>query len=534
MLQFDLQNTHPDKHKGDKFDFRQLDLVLDGHEPIVFSINEFGKTQFREGVNPRRIFDAPNGYLATLTPERQEEIFKCYAEIHDALTTIGMQRVLVLTLRQKLTVLCRLLDVDGLYSYCSANVRVYAESVSEEYSTASGTRELTYTRSEYCNLVYLGVLMKFVLPVVAGFISKIGKEVGSNFKEYAALNLLPSEITELEEFQRLFVYVTDYTGFLKRATSAVYSGLGTEEVPEWLMSWALFRKVAVFDNQDPTSNLVAAMYKYLKSRLNTLGREMSKNIKVVSDKNRPTDKVNEEDNQSMIEYVRAKEDKDPQDPEECNAYILHNYQHMAQRMAPGINPDLVEECVENSLEQNIVYSDMHYMLCGTLLRIPSSANLVYHISPQAMNILAGVCQAVFYNDEFPELGILCTAEIREKETNKFGMDIGGEGKRKRITRDRVRLLQERFPHYRRQSASPLEPKNNVGSEWVERLFGCIVHNSLKCHIPESLQGGPFIDSNNTYVMPANFRSIVADWVMETLTVKYQSINNRKVVELYLN
>lgn len=475
--------------------FTSVDVELND-TTIKFNTQNFDRSNVD---NPMRSMDSLNRYLASLSPEDQNEIFETYDDIRESLDSVRSRERLTVKLKQHIARLYDTIDVDKMFRWLELHLDINAGEVNERYSADDGPRELTYIRSEYKGLVRLGMVLKPLLPVIGEYMAAIAKDVGTAYKEYRTMDLIDARILAREEWERLQVYVTVNSTYSRKTTSAVYGSLSTEELPEWLLSFAVIRKVLLIDPNDGNEHIVRKMYNYLKSKMD----QMDKSFERIGDKHRPTDNAREEDNLSIMENTRVRQELSKRVPRDIEHYVINHWQEMAERLQPDINMKLVKACIDSATRSNLVVNEVHYMICGNMVSEIIAPAAQYHITHVPMCHLLGICQAILHTRGFDVLAALCSAKFLARDPDEFS--LGGSGHVKsRVSRVDLEELSEIYPHYRRTSGKPLTPKNNVGSDWIEELLDKVNSVNIEYNLPRTLQGEES-GEGMPLIIPSNFR-----------------------------
>jgi hypothetical protein len=483
--------------------FTSVDLEFNG-VTIRFNTQNFDRSNVN---NPTRSMEPLNRYFASLSDDDQQEVFAVYGEIRESLDSVRSRERLTSKLKSHIARLYDTIDVDKMFNWLGMHLDISAGEVNENYSADDGPRELTYIRAEYKGLVRLGMVLKPLLPVIGEYMATIAKDVGTAYKEYRAMDLIDPRILARDEWQRLKVYVEVNSSYSRKTTSAVYGALSTEELPEWLLAFAVIRKVLLIDPGDTGEHIVRKMYNYLKSKMD----QMDKSFDRVGDKHRPTDNAREEDNLSIMENTRVRQEISKRVPRDIEHYIMNHWREMAERLQPDIDMKLVKRCIDNISKSNIVVNEVHYMICGNIVSRVFSSTAQYHITHNPMCHVLGISQAILHTRGFPILANLCSALFIARDPDEFS--LGGEGHVKsRVSRNDLDTLSEIYPHYRRSSAKQLSAKNNVGNDWIDDLLNKVNSVDIEFNLPLALDGENL--SGTRMIVPSNFRPECARFLMD--------------------
>ena len=484
--------------------FTSVKVELDD-TTISFNTQNFDRSNVND---PARSMGPLNRYLASLSKEDQQEILETYDDIRESFDSVRSRERLTVKLKQHIARLYDTIDVDKMFRWLEMHLDISAGEVNEHYSEDDGPRELTYIRSEYKGLVRLGMVLKPLLPIIGEYMAAIAKDVGTAYKEYRTMDLIDPRIMARPEWERLNVYVTVNSTYSRKTTSAVYGSLSTEELPEWLLSFAVIRKVLLIDPNDGTEHIVRKMYNYLKSKMD----QMDKSFERIGDKHRPTDNAREEDNLSIMENTRVRQELSKRVPRDIEHYVIRHWETMAERLQPGIDIKLVKACIDTLVRSNLVVNEVHYMICGNMVSEVIAPSAQYHITHVPMCHLLGICQAILHTRGFDVLAALCSAKFLARDPGEIS--LGGSGHAKsRVTRADLEILAEIYPHYRRTSGKPLTSKNNVGNDWIDDLSDKVNSVNIENNLPTPLETDETAEGT-PLIIPSNFRPECARFLMD--------------------
>ncbi len=483
--------------------FTSVNIEMNNSE-IRFKTQNYDRSTVE---NPTRSMESLNRYFATLPKEHQIEVFETYTAIRESFDSVRSRERLTTKLKVHIARLYDVLDVCKMFRWFEMYLDINAGKVNEQYSEDDGPRELTYIRSEYKGLIRLGMVLKPLLPIIGEYMAVINKDVGTPYKEYRSMELVDARLLARPEWERLAVYVQVNSTYSRKTSSAVYGALSTEELPEWLLAFAVIRKVILIDPSDSSEHIVRTMYNFLKSKMD----QMDKSFERMAPKPRPNDSGIQEDNMSLMENTRVRQLISKRVPRDIEHYINNHWKDMVQSLQPGIDIRFVKECITNVTRSSILINEVHYMLCGIVTSGIFSSGAQYHITHKPMCYLLGIVQAILYTRGFPVLGNLCSANFLARDPGEFS--LGGDSHVKsRVTRNDLETLSNIYPHYRRSSAKPLTPKNNVGNDWIDNLLTRISSVNVEYNIPASLDVDNL--SGTQMIVPGNFRPECARFLID--------------------
>ena len=210
-------------NKEDGFSQSEVFLKHNGEE-LYWSLKFIDRTS----VAKDQMFNEINAYWNSRPVAEQDEIFNVYKEIRNAFDQMHADQTILTNILKPLV--AKLLDLHPMESIqhwvdFKSNI-IIPNDISECYfeeENPSCTRERTYIRSDYKQLVLLAVILRTMLPIWGEYINQTQKETGTTWKEYYAFQLLSQS--------HLFngFYTNDYSQPVERLRMYINGILGTEK-----------------------------------------------------------------------------------------------------------------------------------------------------------------------------------------------------------------------------------------------------------------------------------------------------------------
>ena len=198
-------------------------------------------------------------YWKRLPEEQQAHIFLLYRQIRDAMDTIFNLR----SLQERMTDLTTQLANMHSYEALDHFTRFYSpiivpNDIGEFFDPNNieiiGTREKTYIKEDYRQLILLSIALRPIGVYWGEYINRVESEVDTTWKELTAYYLiLKSWIPESEPLQRLEIYVRAnvddqlHTKGIAGFAPAIIAGIGIEDYPQWLLALILLKRVVFAD-----------------------------------------------------------------------------------------------------------------------------------------------------------------------------------------------------------------------------------------------------------------------------------------------
>lgn len=170
----------------------------------------FGMDNSPNMVDP---FAEINQYWSRLRPTLQQEIFDIYREIRNILDDYSDLRTLQERMRYQLKALMERHQYEDVEFFVQLNVPIIipadVEEVFDPHSiNIIGTRERTYIKEDYRQLVILSIAMRPLGIIWGEYIGIVENEVSNTWKEMNAFYLLlDTWVLDSEPMKRLATYV---------------------------------------------------------------------------------------------------------------------------------------------------------------------------------------------------------------------------------------------------------------------------------------------------------------------------------------
>jgi hypothetical protein len=411
-------------------------VISSSGEELNWDISAFYRAQQHAEVED--VFRDINGYLNWLSPQRRQHIFAIYQAMHDIIKRVDNMSNLSMQLTEKVEALYNevpLEEVDHWLRFYG-NI-MYPESTPLEHSPTDPMPERTYLKSDYHDLVVMTTALRLMVPIWGEYIEKIKKQVGTQYKEYIAVRLLSrSVIIECPALQRLVTYIECFVTRDTDSKSAIIAGLSTSELPEWLLSIILVRRLAVgeVDVIEDKRHIVSNVYRFIDNTLKELPTKFG-NVR----EKYPED--SDEDESSILESYRVKE--------QMTAGMMGTFNVYARdpiRMALGVDSTLpvwmVQQCSElvDSMQEMTIVKP-HVVLVQWVMQGVMSPHAIPGMSKQGLIRAMVATQAVLWHWGFTDLALLATADVMPA-TQSLQMSDS----RTRVPTALVEKLNEYYPH----------------------------------------------------------------------------------------
>ncbi len=412
---------------------------------IIWSVSSFGKNSFEKFD----VFEQLNQFWAGLTEKEQDHVFQIYQDMKYFLDNVWEKNALTAHLQKKAAELLDFHDPVRMHDWLifKSSVilpntfdREYVESVDKQ-----GSREQTYIQEDYTKLVVLALIVRTMIPVWGEFISRNRQEMGNQFKEYYAFQLISgSKIYRSDAMEKLRSYIDHGIGDDSNRRQFVLTGISSEDFPAWILGLVLIRRVSIGDIRgvEQNANLVTYIYMYIKQKVRS-GGGIGPNV--IKEKRMDISGTDPENRLSSLERYKYKYEISIGETVELE-YAVKNLREIAFKLSSNMTEELFQSAMRTSQQ----LSDKHILDPQmTILRwvfkpIVSSKAPLY-ISKESVVGCLGVCQAVLWARGHHFLSLLSTAYAN---LNDDEMMISGVDSRTRIPKEIVDELNIYYPYSR--------------------------------------------------------------------------------------
>jgi hypothetical protein len=374
----------------------------------------FSGTTFRYNIfEEEDVFRIINLYLQTLSVNKQAEIFEHFAKIRYDLENIWDKNTLYSKLSAVVSSLYSLFDFDTVKEWILKNINIpnLEANFSGTYEPSmddSGSRDQTYLRSDYTDLVTLSVLLRLMLPIWHEFIERTKKEYGNSFKEYYAFRILRnSNLYHCRAMDKLVTWISFPITAHLDDSQLILSGISSEDIPQWLLALVVIRRLVIgkIEGADQNVHLITYIHKFVIRKIQTSKLSGSDMIRP---KKTRTDDENE-DKESSLDRYKIKYNVAPGEVVEME-FALSNTDNLIKMLAPQLDMKLVETNLQTvqRLQQVNLIDEQIILLSWVTSKVISTKGILYLNKSFLLNIMA-VAQAIYTDMGYPAIGFMLTA-----------------------------------------------------------------------------------------------------------------------------
>lgn len=466
------------------------------------------------GERAELIFKEINSFWETLPEERQLGIWHCYQEIFEILTNNWDALTIRLKLQYKIKALYDLMPLDELRHWAQyyGDIRIPSNLTAQYDPTGPYLKERTYLRTDYHELVVLAIACRPMVPIWGEYITRTRSETGTTYKETAAMKLLyHSSLAKCEPMTRLRSYIessAEHSPQQGPSFAAILQGLGTTELPDWLLASTVVRRIAVVPVSavEDKSSIIANVNNYISNTMRSIDRRFGGHV---SEKNRRMMEQGDDPNISLAEMYKVK-----QEIPDGARVILNVYTENPIEMAVQVDTLVDLEKVEAALKLLPVLETLpihnhqivlaQWVMAGCL----PSRGVQGLDKPAALRTLC-VTQALLWHWGFFDLAVMVTAEEVAMDSDVM---ISTLDYRSRLPKDLLDEMVKRWPHQHHPRGKHQSVRQtNVASRAVDSFCSLITANEWRLHAPpELIASCSKTAASRNMVVPPDIRNQVAN------------------------
>lgn len=413
-------------------------ITQDTGRQLSFEIAEYRTSKIKQIQD---VLSPANTYLRTLDSQITDQMFECYIQaaqiLHEQNNVIILDRKLQRVVRD----IINLVNLPKLRQWIQIDSGIITppeieskfENVDEQYE-----REKTYLKHEYIDLLTLAVALRFVLPIWGLYIARTKEAVSEFTKELRAYNLLKqSTVATFPAYSRLMMYVeTSFTEAVRSASSTI-SGIGREEIPEWLCSLIMVRRLSIIDvSSSGVPNIVQKLFGFVNDAMLNLEKKFKETINT----KKPQKEAKTEKDPSFLETYRVKQELPYGLIDSYNVY-LSNIHKVCSDLDPTINNELIDDVIRHCDGLVRAKISQHNLLIMQWLLSPVvPASIVDTL--EKVSVVNGmiVAQAVLHHWGMHELALTVTGINLDQRINIVGDHL------LRITPEQTEVLKKLYPY----------------------------------------------------------------------------------------
>lgn len=413
-------------------------------EELRFSISSFGRDSFKQGFD---LFEHSNAWWASMPEHHQDHVFDLYKQIRRIFDTAFNRNTLVSQLSQTVAGLINFHSLDKAEHWLTfqSPVIIPEKNFAVEYISSydkQGSREQTYIRREYVELITLALVLRTMVPVWGEFISQTRRETGTQFKEYYAFQLLnASGIVDSPAMHRLRTYIDCNIGDERANPTNIVDGISAEDFPSWMLGLVVIRRLCIGDIRgvEQDAHIVSYIYKFITSRTRTNDSSDDSVVKIKEADKPSTGR----DTLSSLERYKIKHSISMGEIVELE-HSLKDMRNIAFRLSGQMTETLYRQGMESAKKlQDVPLLEPQITLLRWVFKpIISPQGLVY-MEKSILTKALGVLEAVLWARGHHTLALAATSYSVVSDSEMF---VSSDNPRARVPKELLAELDALYPH----------------------------------------------------------------------------------------
>jgi hypothetical protein len=448
-------------------------------ETLTFSISVFGRKNFQNDLD---VFEHINQYWESLDMKLQDQIFNTYKDISYAFDNIWGKNELTEFLSDKIQLLMSYHDLDAIQDWLvfRSNI-IIPTSFEVDYSSSidnNTSREKTYTRSDYVQLITLSLCLRTMIPIWGEHIASTRRDTGTTYKEFYSFQLLnKSDIVNSVPMEKLKIYIDHIVGNDKFNPNNTLKGISSEDFGYWLLSLVCIRRLCIGDIRgvDPKSNLITYVYKYIIQKV----QNNDNNFENVVKEKRIDDKgsMESENKLSSLERYKIKTNISPGEIVELE-FSLRDIHSAVRKLTCMADEELLERSLQTSsvlINERILDPQM-ILLRWVFKPVISPRGLMYLPLPMIVRAL-GALEAVLWARGHKYLALIATAHSVSSDKE---MIVSPVDSKMRVSKEYSDELDRLYPYTKTSQSKKLGTKSiNLAARSIDNVTDNLMMFSWK-------------------------------------------------------
>lgn len=291
---------------------------------LQFNVSVFG----RRTLDPENPFFHINKYWDGLSEDKQDALFHLYEQAAGMFESYRDWRQLSEGISLIVVELFKFHDLAYLKQWISFKTDISIPSVIPtefvEDIDSKNSREKTYTKPEYAELLALSLMLRCLIPIWGDYIFCTRSEFGNREKEKQAFNLIiRSGILSTPVFQRLENYITAILPSDRADDKSIESGTSSEDYARTLLALVCVKRLCVAQLKpvEATAHLCTAIHNYVTQRTDSKSSQPEETIRP----KKPGGGDGDENKLSTAEQYHGSADKSPGDLMEMEVFFKDIY-----------------------------------------------------------------------------------------------------------------------------------------------------------------------------------------------------------------
>lgn len=495
-------------------------------QEIRFSASCFGKKSFTKDTtgydNSFDVFREINAYWLTLPQIVQDRIFTLYKQINLIFDDALDSRYLNTRLNDSVVELVNIHDFEHVKNWVMFRsgipIPIGIKAEYHDHIDQKGSRDQTYIRSDYIELITLALILRTMVPVWGEHILNNRKESGNRFKEYYAFKLLRhTNLIKTPAYDKLRLYIDITVGDDKNNRLSIINGISSEDFPEWMLALVSIRRLCVGDisgvGVDPGATLVSSIWKFITQKTKPADSTGDNIVNVKEDTENTPELY---DKLSRLEWYKIKYRISLGEMAEMELAVS-DYRRVAMRLCPSIPQDVLERCMMSSKElMNHRLLECQLTMMRWVVKPVISARGVLYLNKELIVKLLGVTQAVLWVRGHHYLSLLCTSRVKISDNQYHVSSTEAKG---RLTKENLAELDRLYPYQKTPKTNKQPITKPKTTNLVVKSIDTLTDNLSMCSWVMTADEGFIADYYGSFVtrrlpIDPSIRNLLAKLVIE--------------------
>lgn len=448
-------------------------LSLDtGSRTLRWPINEWARI-FKSmagsglGKNPNLLFEPINRYWAQRGDgelKQWEELYEeAFAVLEGFHNNAGMSaeytpHAVINKLRDIISTMFHLTRYESFTAMCKIERLLAFENGVKETLGEIDHAGITYFTQPYEDLMVFAAWLKVLIPIWGYFHVEMTKPLGTPTVHIRATDLLRSPgIENTPAWLKLVDYVDNFVA-LKIDTPGftLTSGIGAEEIPDYLLSLLVIKKIAPYCGASKADNIVIDLFSLLHQRCEEINKS------TVKGKNEKNDSGSELDIASQYKKIQPITTGVNVILERQAAgfelLVLRAIERRPAKFSPGMNNYdawFEKQCryIDKHFATDVAFSDFHIPLAAIALNGVFSGRSLELVTRSAL-VSAIKASAIIYRGwGYEEIAELLIRQPREADIFTLTVSTAGSTGFLPVHKEILMQLEDLYP-YRTQGKNP--------------------------------------------------------------------------------
>lgn len=485
-------------------------------EEVNFSISKFGRDNFQKPEFD--VFEQINLFWADLPIGKQNQIFQIYKDIQQAYDSPFDKQALTDFLTMKATELLEYHNLDLVKDWLSfRSVVLIPNTFAEEYVHSidnNTTRDKTYTRADYKDLISLSLSLRCMIPIWGEYINMTRHDTGNEFKELHAFQIInKSSILHSQPMIKLRTYIENVT-VDKHTPDNVLRGISSEDFVYWLLSLLCIKRLTIADirGNSSTSHIMTYVYKFIVQKIQNRDNNFENSYK----EKRFDDKGpgNQENKISTLEKYKIKTNISPGEVVELEVSMRDMY-NVAGKLTSRITTEQLAISLGTcQVLNNYPLLDPQLLLLSWVFKPAISPQGLLYLPKETIVNALGTLESVLWARGHEYLAVLssCHIVVSDKE-----MIVSPVDSKMRMPKDIADEIEKLYPFTRPTTSrkqKSLNKSSNITLDAIDNLADSLAMYSWKATAANERLEQVFGSTNRRFMIKPDIKQYLGKLVVE--------------------